>query len=184
MRALPETTYAVLGLVDKLPGSSGYDLAAVAARSLGYFWPVSKTLLYRELRRLDELGWVAVERVAQERVPDKWIHTATAPGLEALREWLRSAPPESAPGRDPHLLRLFFGHRLSVAERAAVVEDYRHVLTLRRDSLQAVADKLAAADRPEAWFGRQGALQGLRTSEAQLAWLTDLETELEEGRWP
>ena len=184
MPDLPETTYAVLGLVDKLPRSSGYDLAAVAARSLAYFWPVSKTLLYRELRRLDELGWVAVERVAQERVPDKWVYTATGPGRDALDAWLRSAPPEPTPGRDPHLLRLFFGHRLSAADRAAVVEAYRHALTLRRDSLQVVADKLAPQQRPEAWFGRQGALQGLRTTEAQLAWLAELEVELAERGSP
>ena len=30
----PETTYAVLGLVDKLPGSSGYESAGVAAKGV------------------------------------------------------------------------------------------------------------------------------------------------------
>ena len=65
-----------------------------------------------------------------------------------------------------------------------MVEAYRHALTLRRDSLQVVADKLAPQQRPEAWFGRQGALQGLRTTEAQLAWLAELEVELEEGGSP
>jgi hypothetical protein len=32
----PEPTYAVLGLVDKLPGSSGYELAGVAAKDISW----------------------------------------------------------------------------------------------------------------------------------------------------
>lgn len=43
---MPETTYAVLGLVDRLPGSSGYELVAVTDRSFAHFWPISQTLLY------------------------------------------------------------------------------------------------------------------------------------------
>jgi len=34
----PETTYAVLALVDALPVSSGCELAGVAANSLAFFW--------------------------------------------------------------------------------------------------------------------------------------------------
>ena len=30
----------------------GHDLAAVASLSFAYFWPMSRTLLYRELERL------------------------------------------------------------------------------------------------------------------------------------
>jgi DNA-binding PadR family transcriptional regulator len=70
------STYAVLGLVDKVPDSSGYDLAAIADRSLHYFWPVSHTLMYRELKRLTDLGWVASHRVEQVVAPDLFIGEA------------------------------------------------------------------------------------------------------------
>jgi hypothetical protein len=53
---LPDSTYAVLGLVDNVPGSSGYDLVAVVGRSFAHFWPTSQTLLYRELDRLRDLA--------------------------------------------------------------------------------------------------------------------------------
>jgi len=51
---LPETTYAVLGLVDKLPGSSGCELVAVADRSFAHFWPISQTLLYTARHRTQD----------------------------------------------------------------------------------------------------------------------------------
>ena len=63
--SLPESTYAVLGLVDKVPDSSGYDLASVASISFALFWPVSRTLLYRELERLTELEWVDASPLEQ-----------------------------------------------------------------------------------------------------------------------
>ena len=75
---LPDTTYAVLGLIDKVPNASGYDLVAVAGRSFAHFWPISQTLLYRELERLAELGWVAATRVDQIRAPSKWTYQTTA----------------------------------------------------------------------------------------------------------
>src|SRR5918999_3616633 len=92
----PESTYAVLGLVDKLPDSSGYDLAAVAGRSFAYFWPISQTLLYRELERLADLGLVAATRVEQLKAPGKWTYQTTDAGQQALMNWLAGpAAPKS-----------------------------------------------------------------------------------------
>jgi DNA-binding PadR family transcriptional regulator len=89
---LPDSTYAVLGLVDNVPGSSGYDLVAVVGRSFAHFWPTSQTLLFRELDRLRDLGWVAATRVEQTRASGKWIYRITADGRRALTGWLTTPP--------------------------------------------------------------------------------------------
>jgi DNA-binding PadR family transcriptional regulator len=171
----PQSTYAVLGLVDKLPGSSGYDLAAVAGRSLVHFWPVSHTLVYRELERLTELGWVAATRVEQLRAPGKWTYQTIAAGQRALAEWLAGPAPTNSSFRSGVLLRLFFAYRMQHDQVQALLADYRRVLGSQRDELQAIIDKLEAIATPEARAGRLTALHGLRTAEARLAWTDEVE---------
>ena len=171
----PESTYAVLGLVDKVPGSSGYELAAVAGRSFAHFWPISQTLLYRELERLAELGWVAATRVEQLRTPSKWTYRTTAAGQRALGEWLAGPAPAKSSFRSGVLLRLFFAYRMHPDQVRALVADYRRALRSQCDELQAIADKLDAMATPEARAGRLAALHGLRTAEARLAWTEEAE---------
>jgi hypothetical protein len=48
--------------------SSGYELAGVAANSLAFLWPVSRTLLYRKLARLSALEWMEPITVQQTSV--------------------------------------------------------------------------------------------------------------------
>lgn len=175
---LPETTYAVLGLLDKTStsGSSGYDLAGLADRSLGYFWPISRTLMYRELRRLDSLGWVHSEPVPQDRLPDKRIWSITLAGRSALADWLAQSTVNHNHNRNGFLLKFFLGARMPPHAQLALLADYRESLQFTRDNLAAVADKLAGI--PAAQTGRLAALHGLRTAEARLAWIDEVEAEL------
>jgi len=177
--ALPESTYAVLGLVDKLPRSSGYDLVGVAGRSFAHFWPISQTLLYRELNRLADLGWVNATRVEQERSPSKWIYETTRPGQEALTDWL--ADPATARGtvRSGFLLHFFFAERMRPDQVRALLEDYRAALTAQIDEFSELVEKLATMSTPGARTGRLSALHGLRTAQARLQWIVDVETEFE-----
>jgi DNA-binding PadR family transcriptional regulator len=71
---LPDSAYGVLGLVDKVPNSSRYELLGVADRSFAYFWPISQTLLYRELDRLTRLGWLTATRVIQTRAHERGVN--------------------------------------------------------------------------------------------------------------
>lgn len=178
---LPDTTYAVLGLLDKTttsgsPGTSGYDLAALAERSLGYFWPISRTLMYRELARLESLGWVGSEPVPQDRLPDKRIWSTSEAGRSALADWLTQ--PAVTPNRDRNgfLLKFFLGARMPPYALRALLVDYRESLQLTRDSLAAVADQLTGI--ATARMGRLAALHGLRTAEARLEWIEEVEAEL------
>ncbi len=177
----PETTYAVLGLIAKLPGSSGHELAAVADRSFAHFWPISRTLLYRELNRLGDRGWTEAIREEQTRVPSKWTYTITGEGERVLAEWLRLPVPMTDTFRSGALLRFFFAHQMEVHQVQALLQDYRSALQSQRDGFAALVDKLAGMNSPGARTGRLGALHGLRTAEARLGWVEEVSHELLEA---
>ena len=173
--SLPESTYATLGLVDKVPDSSGYDLAAVASLSFAYFWPLSRTMLYRELRRLTKLGWVEASRIEQRHAPDKWTYRATPEGRTALTRWLRQPPSTLGSTRNPTLLRLFFAHRMSNTAVTSLIATYRSQLETELEDLLAVVDKLEAIATPAARSGRLVAQHGVATTRARLEWVLDVE---------
>lgn len=176
--SLPETTYAVLGLVDKLPRSSGYELVALADRSFAHFWPISQTLLYRELNRLADLGWVSAARVDQGRAPSKWVYETTPAGQEVLTEWLTAPAEPISTFRSGFLLRFFFAHRMRPEQVRSLLADYRTTLTAQRDDFVVLVDKLAHLPTPAARIGRLSALHGLRTAEARLQWVAEADAEL------
>src|ERR671919_173238 len=109
---LPPTSYAVLGLLSRRGPMSGYDLTAYADRSVAHFWPISRSLIYRESARLERLGLVRGSDVAQERLPDKRIYEVTEEGRRALDRWLGEASFEPDRGRSSFLLMFFFGERM------------------------------------------------------------------------
>jgi PadR family transcriptional regulator, regulatory protein AphA len=178
---LPDTTYAVLGLIDKVPGASGYELVGVAGRSFAHFWPVSQTLLYRELDRLTGLGWVAATRVEQRHAPSKWTYRTTAAGQAALADWLATPTPATGSFRSGVLLRFFFAYRMQPDQVRSLLADYRSTLQAQAEELMAIMDKLEAVSTPAARAGRLTALHGLRTAEARLRWVEEAEAQLGEG---
>jgi PadR family transcriptional regulator, regulatory protein AphA len=178
---LPDTTYAVLGLIDKVPGASGYELVAVAGRSFAHFWPISQTLLYRELDRLTGLGWVAATRVEQLHAPSKWTYHITEAGQQALADWLATPTPATSSFRSGALLRFFFAYRMHPDQVRSLLADYRAALQAQAEELMAIMDKLAAVSTPAARAGRLTALHGLRTAEARLQWIEEAEAQLGQG---
>jgi PadR family transcriptional regulator, regulatory protein AphA len=180
---LPDTTYAVLGLIDKVPGASGYELVAVAGRSFAHFWPISQTLLYRELDRLTGLGWVAGTRVEQQHAPSKWTYHLTASGRRALASWLVTPTPASSSFRSAVLLRFFFACRMHPDQVRSLLSTYRSALQTQVEEFTATMDKLAAVSTPAACAGRLTALHGLRTAEARLRWINEVEAQLGQDDW-
>lgn len=171
----PATSFAVLGLVDKVPDSSGYELVAVAGQSLRHFWPVSQTLLYRELDRLGRLGWVEATRVEQVHAPSKWTYRVSPAGQEALAAWLGGPIPATSGFRSGVLLKFFFAHRLAPHQVRSLLADYRRSLQAQCDEYTAIIDKLEGMGSPAARSGRLTALHGLRTAEARLHWVDEIE---------
>jgi DNA-binding PadR family transcriptional regulator len=97
-----------------------------------HFWPANQSQIYRTLAELDQQGLVEKEIVRREERLDMKIYNITEAGLAELRRWL-STPLPPQENREPFLIQIFFGGKLSDAELL-------HVL---RHELQTVEEKLA-----------------------------------------
>lgn len=86
------TTYGLLGML-AARSWTGYELTQQVRRSLRFVWPTSEGHLYREQRRLVELGWARVEQEpAGGRTRKRYF--ITAHGKAALTNWLATEPEE------------------------------------------------------------------------------------------
>ena len=126
-------TWAVLGLVALEP-RSGYDIKRVVDRSIRHFWAASYGQIYPELKRLEEVGWIAGDD-APRGGRTRRIYRINPAGTQALHEWLRGYDVRIEM-RDESLLRLFFSDTLPLEHGlgllAARREGYRQMLEYLR----------------------------------------------------
>ena len=101
-------TYGILGLLAFWGPLSGYDLKRLFDHTLAPMWGAAQSQIYKELRRMKELGWVDMQREEQESRPDRKIYSIADAGLTALRKW-QAQPPEVFQIRDELLLKVLFG---------------------------------------------------------------------------
>ena len=139
------TTYGLLGML-AVRSWTGYELTRQMRRSLRFVWSSSEGHLYREQKRLVELGWAAVETEPLGGRSRK-RYTITPAGEAALRDWLATAPQE------PHfeiegLLRLFFGDRGSVEDMAQSMEATADAARSMLDEMLGFVDEYLAEGGP------------------------------------
>jgi DNA-binding PadR family transcriptional regulator len=176
VQRLPVSSYAVLGLLSIAP-MSGYDLTLAAERTIAGFFPISKTQVYSELSRLEGLGLVRARDVAQERRPDKRVFELTESGETALDGWLSIPGPEGDSVRMPSLLKLFFGHRLPGVKLVELLDGHQR---LARAAIERLSPLVALLEtEPDAVHARATALYGLRMAEATVAWVGEVEGQIE-----
>jgi DNA-binding PadR family transcriptional regulator len=121
-RALPTTSYAVLGLLARRDWT-GYELAHEFQRSLRSCWPKAESVLYEEPRRLVRAGLAEIQ-VERRGGRSRNRYRITASGRAALARWLSAA---SAP---PHLeiepmVRLLFADQGSIDDLRRTVQSLR-----------------------------------------------------------
>jgi DNA-binding PadR family transcriptional regulator len=168
---LPATAYVVLGLVSIRP-MTGYELAGYAERSIGHFFPLTRSHIYAELERLGRAGLLEATEIAQEYAPTKRVYGITPAGGDELRHWLEGTMTTEGRSRNQFLVRIFFGDRTTAERLAALLDEFETAARFRRDHLAAVAGKLA--DRPGSVFRRSTALFGLRREQANLDWVAEV----------
>ena len=100
--------YALLGLLAVQP-ASGYDLKRAINRSTYFIWNATGPQIYNTLHNLREEGYITSKLLAQKGKPDKQIHTITAAGRSALKDFM-GKPIRASVTRDEVLLRIFFGN--------------------------------------------------------------------------
>jgi hypothetical protein len=77
-------------------------------------------------------------------------------------------------------LRVFFAHRMHPDQLRALLAGYRRALEAQRDELEAIVDKLTPVSTAAARSGRLTALHGLRTTTARLAWVDEVQAQVDE----
>src|SRR5207302_8869637 len=104
MPELNATAASLLGFLQAGP-RSGWELVQTVEGSIGNFWNVTRSQVYRELRSLEEQGLVeAGETGARDRRP----YPVTEAGRRAFAQWIAREPgPDLV--RSPLLLTVFFG---------------------------------------------------------------------------
>ena len=163
---LNATAASLLGFLHEAP-RSGYDLEVVIDGSIGRFWNVTRSQIYRELRALEDAGLVAS---AEPGARARRVYELTARGRAAFGTWLAREP-----GRDltriPFLLHLFFGEALPRDVLAARVRERRALHEAQCEEYRRRLPEVEA----EAPFPALTMRLGLRYAEASLAWLDDID---------
>ena len=129
MIQLTQTSYVVLGLVDRAGEATPYDLKQVVAATIGGFFSIPHSQLYAEPERLARAGYLRERREPSGR--RRKHYSVTEQGRRALREWLRTPTEELYELRDPGLLKLAFGGDPKMLAGAQLAAHERRLRELR-----------------------------------------------------
>jgi DNA-binding PadR family transcriptional regulator len=163
------TTLVVLGVVALHPGS-GYDLARLAERSVGYMWTPSRSQIYKVLPRLVAHRLATAKTVRQRDRPDKANYSITPTGRRVLRRWLAQVEIEPSDGDTIFALKLFFCDLVPPQTAQAQLDGYRRFLESRLKRFQAM---LRAPAHGENIFPQLVLARAITRIEATLAWVDE-----------
>jgi PadR family transcriptional regulator AphA len=175
------TEGTVLGLLAAAGESSGYELAKLADRGVGYLWTPSRSQMYRVLPRLVTSGYAQAREVEQQGRPDKALYKVTEEGTAALHRWLEEVDEEPAAGQVVFPLKLFFCDLVSTETALEQLAAYRRFMERRLASYEQQGPRAAASRLrfPEYVLGH-----GLARVRATLDWIDDTRAAIESGREP
>ena len=158
--------HAVLGLLASRP-STGYDLAQRFQGSLASAWHASHSQIYPELARLQEEGMIEVVGEGPRR-SRTWA--VTPQGREELRRWMTESEPNRSQ-RNETAVRWFLLSVIPPAEQRVALARELAFTEEEIERLQAVAERLDAAPRPQAF--RSTVELGLRMNSVMRDWLQE-----------
>ncbi len=123
-------SHALLAALQDSP-CSGYDLAKKFDGSVGFFWSASHQQIYRELTKIEELGYIESVVVHQTSRPDKKVYQVTTAGQDYLRKWI-ATPATVASMKDDLLVKLFAG---TLVEPEVLLSELAHHRAQHQDVL-------------------------------------------------
>lgn len=143
---------------------TGWDLVQTIERSVGYFWNVTRSQVYRELKTLAELGLVAAGKSgSRDRVP----YSITAAGHRAFDAWIAEKPgPELL--RMPIVVQVFFGASVQPEVLSQHLEEVREEHATRLEAYEALASSVSEP------YQRATLDLGLAFEKMVLKWLATL----------
>jgi PadR family transcriptional regulator AphA len=174
---------AILGFV-RLEPTSGYTLRQRFEGSVGSFWSVTQSQIYRELHALERDGKVRVRREPGDGKPDRKVYALTHAGEEELEAWLH-APVEPMQLRHPLLLKFVFATSVEPSKLDEVLSGYEaSLLETRADYASRVSSKeifSLARSKRESTLWRLSIEHGLAWVETELKWARRARRELRRG---
>jgi DNA-binding PadR family transcriptional regulator len=170
-RPINATVGSLLGFLHDGP-QSGWDLVNTAQQTIGDFWSLTRSQVYRELAAMAQQGLIETDKVGAR---DRRAYRLTSAGRETFRDWL-SRPPGEEQIRYPLLLTLAFARYLDPAQVAAFLSRHHAVHTAR---LQSYRQQLDAAKAEGADARDLVTLDfGVRYETAVLDWFSHLPRDL------
>jgi DNA-binding PadR family transcriptional regulator len=161
--AVNATAASLLGFLHQGP-MAGWDLAQRVETTVGDFWNVTRSQIYRELRVLDEAGLVeAHEAGSRDRRP----YSITDAGREAFKTWISREPGDDVI-RSPLLLTVFFGADVDERRMARFLTVHRLRHEQRLEHYEELAASLAGADGVE--WSQHALRYGIEHERAVLRW--------------
>jgi DNA-binding PadR family transcriptional regulator len=139
---LTQTSYVVLGLVERAGEATPYDLKQIVAATVGGFFSIPHSQLYAEPERLAKAGYLRERR--EETGRRRKHYAITEKGRRALKEWLANPTEELYELRDPGLLKLAFG-----GDRKALAAAQLTSHQARLEELRQIEHALEVAGAPE-----------------------------------
>ncbi len=147
--------HALLTALAERPGS-GSELADRFDRSIGYFWQATHQQIYRELGRLEEMGWIE-SLPAESGRGRKRAYRILPAGKKELRRWI-AEPEDPTPLREALMVRL---RAEAVLGPAGLEHEIRRRIALHQEKLdlylQIEARDFATAGDPAAGDPAAGA---------------------------
>ena len=171
--ALNATAASLLGFLHDGP-RSGWDLTRLVETTLGDFWSITRSQVYRELADLSRRGLVEAGETGRR---DARPYTLTADGREAFAAWAAQGP-GAATIRLPLLLFVSLGRHIGTPR---LLEELRAQLAAQRVLVaQYEGERARLAD------GAADALivatidYGIETGKVTIAWIEQLVARLED----
>lgn len=130
--SLPNTGYAVLGILSFGEALSGYEIRKWAESLRFFYWSPAQSQIYAELRRLSKLGYVNSQEIKQEGKPDKRLYTINEQGIAEFKRWLAEEPVEPTVVKHSLALKLFFGH---MSEPERLIQMLEHFIAETKENL-------------------------------------------------
>jgi DNA-binding PadR family transcriptional regulator len=121
---------------------TGYEVRQRAEQTYRYFWVApAMSQIYKELEQLATAGLVkATDQTERGRIVRRY--RITAGGLQAVREWLTTAPIGEMAIKHVTALRLFLGHLVDEDTLATVLEAHARVAADTAAELATLVDGL------------------------------------------
>jgi DNA-binding PadR family transcriptional regulator len=164
---LNATAASLLGFLHAAP-RTGWEIVEAVEGTIGNFWNVTRSQVYRELRTLAEQGLVeAGETGTRDRRP----YTITDAGRAAFARWIAREPgPDLV--RSPLLLTVFFGQYLDPELLRRFLAFHRALHEKDLAEYEQLHEVLAGI--PEERFSLYALRYGIEHERAVLRWMDEL----------